>query len=181
MLVGKKVKLRAIEREDQRTFWRYNNDLELELLSSNEPPEPISKAAMEARFERRLAEPGPNHWFAIEADGRLIGACGLMHLQSTAGTCELGIRIGERDYWGRGYGRDAVSTLVDYGFRHLNMHRIWLTVLDLNERAIRAYAASGFQEEARLRRHIWADRVLRDEVVMGLLRSDWSGSVSRAD
>ncbi|MEA2507006.1 MAG: hypothetical protein QOH48_1624 [Actinomycetota bacterium] len=179
--MGKKVKLRAIEREDQLTFWRYNNDLEIELLSSNRPPAPVSRRETEGFFDKGIARSSPNHWFAMEADDRIIGACGLMHLDRLARTCELGIRIGERDYWGRGYGRDAVSTLVDYGFRHLNMHRIWLTTLDLNERAIRAYAASGFQEEARLRRHIWADGTLRDEVVMGLLRSDWGSCASRAD
>ena len=68
-----------------------------------------------------------------------------------------------------------MSTLVDYGFRHLNMHRIWLGVLASNKRAIRSYTACGFREEVHRRRHIWVDGVLQDEVMMGLLRAEWRG------
>jgi RimJ/RimL family protein N-acetyltransferase len=181
MLHGDKVTLRAIERADQAIFWAYNNDLELELLFSDDPPSPVSMARMEAFFDKRTAEAGPNHWFTIEANGKVIGACGLMGFDATARVCVLGIRIGDRTYWGRGYGRDAVRTIADYGFRHLNMHRIWLTVLVSNQRAIRSYRACGFQVEARLRRHIWVDGSLQDEVLMGLLRADWPPDVSSAD
>ncbi|MDP9225403.1 MAG: GNAT family N-acetyltransferase, partial [Actinomycetota bacterium] len=157
-------------------FWSHYNDLELELLaSSGDPPTPLSMAAIEGRFDKKIAEPEPDYWFTIEVDDRVIGDCALMRFDQTARTCTLGIVIGERDYWGKGYGRDAVSTLVDYGFRHLNMHRIWLSVLASNERAIRSYESCGFREEVRLRRHIWVDGTLRDEVMMGLLRAEWPG------
>jgi RimJ/RimL family protein N-acetyltransferase len=165
--------LRAIERDDQRVFWAYNNDLEVELLTSTTPPVPVSLAQTAARFEQRVADSEANHWFAIEAEGRVVGACGLMGFDDTARTSVLGIRIGERDYWGKGYGRDAVATLLEYGFRHLNLHRVWLTVLDTNERAIRSYRACGFEREALLRRHVWVGGSLHHEVVMGVLRSGW--------
>jgi RimJ/RimL family protein N-acetyltransferase len=181
MLLGHKVTLRAIEREDQRVFWAFNNDLELEVMSSNRPPAPVPLAATLAFFDERIQRSTRNHWFAIEADGKVIGACGLMGFDEVARTCTLGIRIGERDYWGHGFGRDAVSALLDYGFGHLNMHRVWLTVLESNERAIRSYLACGFRQEALLRRHIWADGDTRDEVLMGILRSDWQDARSRAD
>ncbi len=165
--------LRAIEREDQAIFWAYDNDLELALLWGE--PVPISMAATEARFDEGISETEPAYWFAIEADDKVIGVCALMEFDQTARTCTLGIAIGERAYWGEGYGRDAVSTLVDYGFRHLNMHRIWLGVLASNKRAIRSYKSCGFREEVRRRRHIWVDGELRDEVMMGLLRAEWPG------
>lgn len=167
--------MRAIEREDQRVFWVFNNDLEVELLSSDRPPAPFPLAAGEASFDRRVQEGRPDHWFAIEADHSVIGACGLMGFDETARTSALGIRIGERAYWGKGFGRDAVATLIDYGFRHLNLHRVWLTVLHTNERAIRSYQACGFRAEALLRRHLWMDGELRDKLVMGILRSEWRG------
>ena len=68
-----------------------------------------------------------------------------------------------------------MSALLDYCFRHLNMHRVWLGVLATNERAIRSYRACGFQEEVRRRRHIWIDGELRDEIMMGVLRAEWTG------
>lgn len=181
MLRGNKVTLRAIEREDQKVFWAFNNDLELEVMSSNRPPEPVSLTATQAFFDERTQRSTRSSWFAIEVDGKVIGACGLMGFDEVARTCTLGIRIGERDYWGHGFGRDAVSALLDYGFGHLNLHRVWLTVLQSNQRAIRSYLACGFRHEALLRRHIWADGDTRDEVLMGILRSDWHGRRSRAD
>jgi RimJ/RimL family protein N-acetyltransferase len=174
MLHGNRVTLRAVEREDQATFWAYDNDLELALLWSSDLG-PVSMATLEARFDKSIAESEPNYWFAIEADDRVIGLCTLMDFDQTARTCTLGIAIGDRPYLSKGYGRDAVSTLVDYGFRYLNMHRIWLGVLSSNERAIRSYKACGFREEVRRRRHVWVDGDLRDEIMMGLLRSEWPG------
>jgi RimJ/RimL family protein N-acetyltransferase len=174
MLHGEKVTLRAQEREDLPIFWAHYNDLDLELLaSSGYPPTPVSMAAMVTRFNEKVAETEPNYWFTLEAEGKVIGDCALMEIDKTARTCTLGIVIGEREYWGKGYGRDAVAVIIDYGFRQLNMHRIWLDVLASNLRAIRSYKACGFREEVRLRRHIWVDGALRDAVMMGLLRAEW--------
>jgi RimJ/RimL family protein N-acetyltransferase len=172
MLRGNKVTLRVLEREDQALFWSYDNDLELSVLWSDRPM-PVSRAATDAHFDKKVAEADPTYGFAIEAEDKVIGVCDLMDFDQTARTCTLGIAIADRAYWGKGFGRDAVSTLVDYGFHHLNMHRICLGVLASNERAIRSYKACGFREEVRLRRHVWVDGSLQDEIMMGLLRGEW--------
>jgi RimJ/RimL family protein N-acetyltransferase len=79
------------------------------------------------------------------------------------------------DQRGKGYGRDVVKVLVDFGFRHRNLHRVWLEALATNEAGLRAYAAAGFVEEGRLRDHAWVDGAYVDMVRMAVLRSDWSG------
>ena len=84
----------------------------------------------------------------------------------------LGIGIGDKTYWGQGYGREAVQLLVDYGFRHHNLHKVWLEVHGRNQRAIRAYRACGFVEEGRLRQHVWSDGAYDDLVIMGVLRPE---------
>jgi RimJ/RimL family protein N-acetyltransferase len=81
MLHGKKVTLRAMERDDQAIFWAYDNDLELAILWSDNPT-PVSMAATEARFEKAIAETEPSYWFVIEADGKMIGVCDLMDFRS---------------------------------------------------------------------------------------------------
>jgi GNAT superfamily N-acetyltransferase len=63
----------------------------------------------------------------------------------------LGIMIGDRAYWGRGYGRDAVRVLLSYAFHYLGARRIVLTTHARNERALRCYRACGFVEEGRPR------------------------------
>lgn len=174
MLTGQKVILRALKREDLPRQWAFNNDIEIEILGGGDPPEPQSLARLEAEFEQSAQRGGRDGCnFAIEADGKYIGSCGLFHFDDVAHTCELGIGIGDRAYWNHGYGRDAVQTLLRYAFISRNLHKVWLTVNSTNERAIRSYVACGFAEEGRLRQHVWSDGRYIDLVYMGLLRADW--------
>lgn len=171
MLRGEKVLLRAMKQEDAQRQWEFANDVEYEVLGGGDPWKPQSLAQVQTQFESRMHS-GETH-FAIEADGKYIGSCGLFHFDQTARTCELGIGIGDHDYWGRGYGRDALRVLLDYAFRLRNLHKVWLQVHAVNERAIRAYRACGFVEEGRLRQHAWGNGQYADVVQMGILRSEW--------
>ena len=180
MLQGEKVRLRAIEREDIPLWWAFNNDLEVELAGGGGPPYPQSMARLQAEYESDAARGGRDGpRFAIEADGRMIGQCALYSMEPIAHTALIGITIGDKNYWGQGYGRDAIRVLVDYGFRVLNLHRIWLDVHGRNERARRAYRACGFVEEGRLRGHVWSNGQHDDLIYMGLLRSEWEAAQRR--
>ena len=97
--------------------------MEIELLGGGVAPRPHTLAELTEFFDN-LAKDRSRVDFAIEADGEFIGGCGLHAFDQRSGTAELGIGIGERDYWGRGYGREAVSLLVDYGFRMHNLRKI---------------------------------------------------------
>jgi RimJ/RimL family protein N-acetyltransferase len=175
MLKGEKVILRAFRREDLVRMWEFRNDVEAQLLVSNWPPEPQSLERMQADYDKEVSKGGSEgNSFAIEADGKYIGGCALRTFDRTAGCCELGIEIIDRDYWGHGYGRDAVRVLLDYAFRLLNVHRVWLSVNGNNERAIRCYRACGFVEEGRLREHMWSNGQYVDKLYMGILRSEWN-------
>ncbi len=174
MLQGQKVILRAMKREDLVRQCAFNNDLEIELAGGGDPPEPQTLARLEAQFDESLRHgerDGMN--FAIEADGQYIGSCGFFNLDQVAHTCELGIGIGDKQYWGQGYGRDAIRVLLDYAFRLRNFHKVCLRVNGNNERGIRAYRACGFVEEGRLRQHVWNDGKYEDLVHMGILREEW--------
>jgi len=176
MLSGEKVKLRAVEREDLDLLTAFDNDVELELVANDVPPRPVSRSRRQRRFDEQLKESRDVVPFMIDADGKAIGECSLGNFDQVARTCELGIAIGDRDYWGRGYGRDAVRVLVAYGFRSFNLHKIWLEVGAGNERAVRAYRACGFVEEGRLREQWYVAGQYVDVVLMGLLRTDWQAS-----
>jgi len=178
VLRGDKVLLRAITRDDLPAIWRFNNDLEVELAGGGDPPAPSPLERWQKEFERDVAEGGANKAaFMIEAeDGRTIGLCGLYDIDWTSRRAELGIAIGDKDYWGRGYGRDAVRTILDYAFRLRNLRRVWLEVHAANERAIRAYRACGFVEEGRQREHVWLDGRYVDNVLMGVLREESEGA-----
>src|SRR5438105_7130278 len=107
MLRGLKVGLRALRREDLKRLCEFNNDVDVELSGGGDPPMPQALERLEAEFEESARRGGRDGAvFAIEADGKFIGQCGLRHegiIDSTAGTFELGIAIGDKDYWGKGY------------------------------------------------------------------------------
>lgn len=172
MLKGTHVTLRAMRRDDLPRLNAFNNDVAVELAGGGDPPLPQSLERLEAEFDSSTGNGGRDGtMFAIEVDGVMIGQCALFNLHSVAHRMELGITIGDQAYWGKGYGREAVQLLVDYGFRHHNLHRIFLEVHARNERAIRAYQACGFVEEGRLLQHVWSDGSYDDLVIMGVLRA----------
>lgn len=176
MLKGPRLTLRPVQKEDLPRIYKFNTDVEVELLSGGEPPLPKPLATWEAWFDREMTKEKPDGlWFAMEADGEVIGHCELEEFDRTSRTCELGIVIGERDYWNKGYGREAIGLLLDYAFRILNLHKVWLVVNGNNERAFRSYRAAGFVEEGRLRQHVWNDGKYIDFIVMGVLREEWPG------
>jgi RimJ/RimL family protein N-acetyltransferase len=174
MFQGERVLLRAIERDDLPVLWAFNNSLAVELAGGGDPPMPQSLAHLQAEFESQASQGGrAGSSFAIEVDGRLIGQCALFAFDDVAQVCELGITIGDRDYWGKSFGREAVALLLAYAFRYRNMRRVYLKVHGRNERARRSYLACGFVEEGRLRVHVWSDGAYDDLVLMGLLRDEW--------
>jgi RimJ/RimL family protein N-acetyltransferase len=174
MLTGERIILRAIERDDLPLLCAYNNDLAVELAGGGDPPMPQSLARLQAEFDASAAKGGRDGAaFAIVADGKFIGQCGLHGHSETDNHTELGITIGDRAYWNRGYGREALALLLDYAFRLRNWRRVWLRVWGHNERAIRAYRAVGFVEEGRLRSHVWSAGAYYDLVLMGILRDEW--------
>jgi RimJ/RimL family protein N-acetyltransferase len=169
MLQGNRVVLRAIRREDLEAMCRYNNDLAVELAGGGDPPIPQSLERLQAEFDAEAGKGGRNGAsFVIEADGQCIGQCALFHFDDVGRTAALGITIGDKAYWGRGYGREAVALLLHYAFRLRNLRKVWLTVNGNNERAQRAYRACGFVEEGRQQAQVWSDGEYIDLVYMAV-------------
>lgn len=170
MLEGERVVLRPIQSSDRERLYGLVETIEVLALASNDPPLPVSLEEVEARDRKWAEEPHPDAaWFAIDVDGELIGMCGLHAIDHYHQRAEVGIRLG-KPYRSKGFGQDAVRTLVDYGFRHLNLAKISLRVLADDERAVGAYRKVGFEEEGRLRSHTWSAGERRDELMMALLR-----------
>jgi RimJ/RimL family protein N-acetyltransferase len=177
VLQSDRITLRAMTREDLPRLCAFNNDLAVELASGGDPPYPQSLARLEAEFDQEASKGGRNGMaFAIESDGLLIGQCALFNVNHTARTCELGITVGDKTYWGKGYGREAIGLLLHYAFHYQNFHKVWLSVRGANEQAQRAYRACGFVEEGRQRAQVWSDGGYDDLVLMGILREAWGNA-----
>lgn len=86
----------------------------------------------------------------------------------------LGIGIGDRANWSQGYGFEALRLALRYAFDELNLHRVSLTVLEGNARAIRAYEKAGFVLEGHARQYSRYDGQWLGEIFMGVLREEWN-------
>lgn len=175
MIEGKLVNLRAREMTDAERMTRWVNDREVMRFQSVRYP--WSAAAEEAFVRAKTAAPTAygDVSLAIETkDGAHIGSCGLHRASPENRSAELGIMIGEKAYWSKGYGTDAVATLVRFAFEEMNLNRIELHVYDFNERARASYRKCGFVEEGRMRDAHYAEGTYTDVVVMALLRDEWS-------
>ena len=85
----------------------------------------------------------------------------------------VGVGIGDRDFWGRGYGTDVMKLCLQYAFAELNVHRVSLGLLEYNPRALRAYEKSGFRLEGRTRQDVMREGKRFDSLWMGILREEW--------
>ncbi len=173
-IVGDKVALGPGTRDEQiELFYRGDNDFEVTIFAGD-PLWPRQREAFEAEYERDAKQEHP-HWVGFliydRATDSPIGGLGLRDIDLMMGVAELGISIGRKDYWGKGFGTEAITLMMDYGFTVLGLHNIMLTTASYNERALRSYLKVGFREFGRRSgsRRIGDQRY--DTVYMELLRS----------
>jgi len=174
ILAGERVRLRPPGEEDLALFVRWFNDPEVRYwLAMSDAPELTMEKEREW-FEGLRADPDRVVW-CIEAEGRPIGTLGLHEIDETLGRATLGISIGEKDYWGRGYGREAIRQALAYGFGELELRRIELNADEDNARAIRCYERCGFQREGLLRAYRLRNGQAVNGLVMSVLREEFEG------
>ena len=167
-LRGARVILREKRIEDAEKDYRWRSDPEIARLDAAYPLS-MSYERYLKLFQDQLRYPTPgSHHFGTDAiDGTYIGNCMYYDLDSIKKEAELGIVIGERDYWGNSYGYDAVTTLLNHMFVDLELNRVYLHTLDWNERAQRSFGKSGFRPVRTIR------RMAQDFILMEVLREDW--------
>jgi RimJ/RimL family protein N-acetyltransferase len=183
MLTGDLVRLRAYELDDLDRCWAWVNDEEVMRFVAVSAL-PISRASEEEWIRRVVMQTRPPEiTYAIEVldGGHHIGSVSLHKIGGPAHHAELGIMIGDKAYWNRGFGTDTVTTMVQFAFDELNLNRVSLTVDEDNGRGIACYRKCGFVEEGRLRQDRFRGGRYFDTIVMGVLREEyWAGLPSSA-
>jgi len=165
--------MRPMEPDDTERCYRWFNDEEV-IGNLAAVRYSISLAHEERWLRERPQMSFANGVFlAIETrDGRHIGTTSLYDVRSEDRRAGLAITIGEKDAWAKGYGTDAVVTLLRFAFGEMNLHRVCLMTLEYNERARACYRKCGFREEARLRQHVFRHGRYHDFITMGILRDE---------
>jgi RimJ/RimL family protein N-acetyltransferase len=143
--IADNVRLRTKLPQDARADYAWQSDSELTRLDA--------AVRLSMPFTRYLADyaavlsyPPPNRrQFAVETNtGQHIGNCAYYNIDEAGGEAEVGIMIGERSYWDKGYGTVAMTTLVDHIFGNTELKRLYLKTLDTNLRAQRCFNKCGF-------------------------------------
>lgn len=170
---GESVHLRPFEPErESKLFATWNQNSQYMTLLDSGPANlwPASMIKEWIEKERRF-----DYSFVIIPNGSEtpIGMVGLDGLNWSARNAWVGIGIGEPEYWGKGYGTDAMRIILRFAFLELNLWRVNLNVFEYNERAQKSYLKVGFREEGRLRQWMKRDGRRWDLIYMGVLRSDW--------
>ena len=178
MIYGERIRFRSAERNDLPLFVGWLNDPEVRYGIAMYLP--MSQAREEAWFEDMLKHPPAEQVLVIEARGAKsqehwtpIGTCSFMDIDWRSRNAEFGILIGEKAYWNKGYGTEAVKLLVRHGFQTLNLHRIWLRVFATNPRAVKAYEKAGFTHEGTKRQAEFIDGEYVDVLLMSILQPEW--------
>ena len=173
---GKLVRLTREEPEFlAQTYGRWGLDSEWLRLMDAGVARMYSEKARKEWFEKN-AEPDPgNFFFNVRslADDKLIGDVGLDGTLWNHGEAFVGIAIGEREYWGRGHGSDAMRLILRFAFKELNLHRVALNVFEYNPRAIRSYEKVGFRHEGRVRGALLREGRRWDVLYMGITKEEW--------
>lgn len=176
MYKGTKVKLRAYRKEDLERVVDLINDPEVKKLLTPGIPFPYTMEDEYKWYDSITANTSGVYSFAIETleEKRYIGGCGVNHVDWKNGTVTIGIFIGDKDYWGKGYGTDAMQVLIGFIFDEMNIRKIKLNVFSFNERAIKSYEKCGFKVEGTLKDEIFREGGYHDEYIMALFRRDYS-------
>jgi RimJ/RimL family protein N-acetyltransferase len=172
-LVGAKCYLSPCALEDAEKWTEWFNDLEVALPLGDEAYVPLSLLKSQADVKDTIDR--QQHVFSIVDNEKdeLIGRCMLFDIDWVNRKAMLGIVIGEKAYWGRGYGQDAVSLLLEYAFCLLNLYSVMLGVIEFNHRAVHCYQRVGFKEIGRRRQARIVGEQKYDVLLMDILAAEF--------
>jgi RimJ/RimL family protein N-acetyltransferase len=169
MLTGRRISLGPIMPSDFAQLFCWANDVASARLDFTYRPVDM-KSHMQ--WCESLGQDPSRVAFAIRQTGAqgIIGYVQISAINGVHRSADVGIRIGEEQHRGQGFGQEALRLALDYAWNHLNLNRLQLIAFHHNARAIGAYAAVGFRREGRLRKAAFIDGEWIDLVVMGALR-----------
>ncbi len=178
MITGKRIRLRAISKDDLPQYIVWLNDPDV--FRNTSLFAPLSMEQEEQWYRDTLAHPVEEQPLAIEVktDGgwKLVGNVGLMNFDQRIRSAEIGIFIGDKSYWDKGYGTEAMQLILGFGFGSVNLNRIYLRVFETNPRGIHCYENVGFQLEGRMRQAHYLDGKYIDVLLMSILKNEWLGN-----
>jgi len=179
-LKGHKVHLRGLERSDltsEYLNWLNNGEVNRYLYVGRRPS---TFESLDAFYEEVRQSPNCVMFAVVEASsGKFVGTVKMEMFDAVSRVTDLGLMIGDKKIWGKGYATEACRLAVRWSFERWNAHKVSLGLLAGNAAAARAYEKAGFVREATLKAHQYQSGKYHDVIIMGLLRGEWERQEAR--
>lgn len=169
-----RVYLRKMTADDIPVYHAWRNDVEV--MRTTSPMMEVYSMEDTRSFVEHviLNSNGSKSFMVVDHDTRrTIGITSLINMDYKNRNSECIIDIGEKEFWGKGYGKEALKLLLDYAFLELNLHRVSLRVFSFNVKAIKLYDKIGFKPEGISRQALFREGTWHDIIHMGLLQEEY--------
>lgn len=177
---GPRIRLWALERHDLMRNYAWGNDPDLIRLTGMSPY-PKSSWEMEKWYEATVNNPNGKIYAIKTRDGDYLGNIELSAIDWRAGKGEIGLIIGQKEYWSQGYGEEAIRVLLRLAFNEMNLIRVTANVLVHNQRARHTFEKCGFVLEGTARKAFYQDGRHWDVLQYALLREEFKDAVLPPD
>lgn len=171
-IIGNKVYLSPIDKDDYPKYTEWVNDMEVGIGMIF--PSKLIDEETEKNILERLSKNEFNFAIIDSEKNQSVGNVGFPSIDYINRCAEIGIFIGDKNYWGNGYGGEALNLLLDFGFNILNLNSIHLRVYSYNSPALKCYKKAGFKEAGRLREAKIIGGSRYDEVYMDILAKEFN-------
>lgn len=176
MIKGEIVGLRALEKEDLSSLrdWRNFTDFRKHFREVRE----LNLTDQEAWFDHLQKTRAINFMFVVErlSDSKAIGACGLLYTNWTARYADVSFYIGEQEAYidNKGYATESMKLLLDYGFRNLNLNKVWMELYEFDQQKLDFFMNQfGFQKDGQLRENCFESGRYWDSMIISLLSKEY--------
>ena len=176
-LQGNRVYLTVMERTDCKKIWE---DFEYDFENPTEPLEIGSSVEKSDEWfdEIQKLQGKENVRLGIFLnDGTIIGDVALQGIDNKNRSCWIGMGIAKIENRNKGYGKEAVKLILDYGFNNMGMEHITANTLEINIAAQKSLEKVGFVLEGKDRKAVYFCGKKYDKYNYGILAEEFNGSL----
>ncbi|WP_307480456.1 GNAT family N-acetyltransferase [Cytobacillus purgationiresistens] len=180
MLQSDRIQFRKMVSEDIEMYHKWRNDMDV-MMTTSPFLDVYSLAETRDFVEQVILHSSNSKCYIMEAKATsmAIGVVSLINIDAKNQNAECVIDIGEKEYWGKGYGGEALRLLLNYAFLELNLHRVALKVFSFNEKAVHLYKKLGFKQEGWSRENLYRYGKWHDVIHMGILKDEFVEHLSK--
>ena len=175
VIIGDKVWLQCLEESDvEGPYLDWLNDEEVTRYLTGVRHSPVTKDYL-LDYIQSMAQSNKDILFAIhDAESKeFIGTSHFGPIDWLNRSAAIGILIGNKRYWGKGYGTEAIRLVLDYAFKSLNLQKITAGIVAIHQPSIKAFKKAGFENESQAKGHLFLDGKYYDYIYMGINHDDF--------